>query len=51
MMNRTLDGIASTAPRMRPVLWNVAKIQAAACILASACISIGLVTWAMFALL
>lgn len=48
-MNDTLDGIASTMPGLKPVQWNVNKIQAALCITASACLSVGLIAWAVFA--
>ncbi len=44
-MNKTLDGIASTVPGLKPVIWNIAKIQAAICILISACFSLGLLAW------
>lgn len=45
-MNDTLDGIGSRASGLKPVVWNVAKIQAAICILISTCISISIIAWA-----
>lgn len=50
-MNNTLNGIVSTMPEIKPVVWNVNKIHAAICILLSAAVSIGLIAWGAYAFL
>ena len=47
-MNDTLDGIASTIPDLKPVRWNVDKIHAAICIVASVGVSIGVIAWGVY---
>ncbi|MDQ9171153.1 hypothetical protein Q8A64_12135 [Oxalobacteraceae bacterium R-40] len=48
-MEKTLDGIASTGHRLKPVIWNYNKIQAALCICTSVCVSTGLIAWILYA--
>jgi hypothetical protein len=50
-MNNTLDGIASTVPGLKPVQWNVNKIHAAICIVASVCVSFALIAWIVVSVL